>query len=243
MKINKLTAAIFLILVACIGGTNVAQPHATQNHRVMNDGNYRTIRVLDYDSTDGEEEPDDIQCPIPMEDRVRNHTGIQCVFSSIEMLGRWCGEPKLMNPPITSRRDCKRFSGPTDAGQKLDALNVKYEQSYGSREDGIKLLKKAMKEKRGALFDIPGHAMVIVHYSKEEDRVCYVDNSDRTLKVQTMTIAQFNRRWGTWILVVYPDDEGLLQTKLRLLMPWVQIPIIDGNNPLRLFPENYIPSP
>lgn len=47
---------------------------------------YQTDFVPEYTSIYGEIEPDDIQCPIPMTDRVKNYTGIQCVYSSIEML-------------------------------------------------------------------------------------------------------------------------------------------------------------
>src|SRR5690554_2106247 len=71
------------------------------------DDRHQTTYQEDYDSEASEPSLDTLQCPIPMNDRVRNHTGIQCVFSSIEMLGRWAEEPKLTNPPITSRSDCK----------------------------------------------------------------------------------------------------------------------------------------
>ena len=38
-------------------------------------------------NTPDESDLKDIQCPIPMGDRVPNYTGSQCVFSSLECLG------------------------------------------------------------------------------------------------------------------------------------------------------------
>jgi len=245
MQINKLAAALCLTLVMCVGfaqSQTLPVSNVIQNN-IIDDGGYHTTYVPDYDSAYGEEEPEGLQCPIPMENRVRNHTGIQCVFASIEMLGRWAEEPKLTNPPITSRSDCKSYSGPSDAARKLTKLGVKFEQSYQSREEGIRLIKKAMKEGRACLWGVPGHAMVLVHYSEEEDRVCWVDNSDRTLKVQTTTVASFKKRWDSWILVIYPDDETALQAKLGRFLPWIRIPIFDWQNPNHTFPDGYIPNP
>lgn len=194
--------------------------------------------VEEYDSLGSEVPLESLQCPIPMKDRVKNHTGVQCVYSSIEMLGRWAEEPKLINPPITSRPDCKSFSNPSRASEILDRLGVKYEQTYGDRQKGRDLLKKAMKEGRGALWDVPGHAMVIVHYSEEEDRVCWVDNSDRTLKVQETTVERFNKRWGSWILVIYAEKD-IVPDKVYIY----SMPILDMENSGFKFPKGFVPFP
>lgn len=199
--------------------------------------NFNTF-VEEYDSLGSEVPLESLQCPIPMKDRVKNHTGVQCVYSSIEMLGRWAEEPKLINPPITSRPDCKSFSNPSRASEILDRLGVKYEQTYGDRQKGRDLLKKAMKEGRGALWDVPGHAMVIVHYSEEEDRVCWVDNSDRTLKVQETTVERFNKRWGSWILVIYAEKD-IVPDKVYIY----SMPILDMENSGFKFPKGFVPFP
>lgn len=180
-----------------------------------------------------------LQCPIPLKDRVLNYTGIQCVFSSIEMLGRWAEVDALTNPPITSRSDCKSYSGPQDAARKLTRLGVKFEQVYGNRQAGIQLIKKAMAEGRGCLFNIPGHAMVLVHYDEKEDRVCWVNNSDRSLKVNTTTISGFNKMWAGWVLVVYAEND-IIPFKLN---PITNLPIKDGTNSSLEFPKRYIPKP
>lgn len=194
-----------------------------------------------YISRQGEVESKDIQCPIPMKDRVLNRTGVQCVWASIEMIGRWAEEPKLMNPPLTSRADCKSYSSPSLAAKRLNTLHVKFEQVYG-KSGGVDLIKKAMKEGRGCLWGVPGHAMVLVHYDEEKNKVCWVDNSDSSLKIQTTTIKGFHQRWAGWILVVYADKD-IVANKLDLTPLPRKIPIIDQENPENKFPKDYIPIP
>jgi hypothetical protein len=160
-----------------------------------------------------------LQCPIPREDRVRNFTGIQCVWSSIETLGRWAGDERLFDPPLTSRKQCKSYAGPGSAAGVLNSLGVRFEQTYGDRERGLSMIRRATKEGRGALFDVPGHAMVIVHFDEEEDRVCWVDNSDNTLKAQTSTVDRFMKRWGSWVLVVYAEEDIVPYKAYRMHIP------------------------
>lgn len=189
---------------------------------------------------DPEPDLDTIQCPIPKSDRVPNYTGIQCVFSSIEMLGRWAEEPKLMDPPITSRSNCKSYSDPYRAGAILKELNVKFEQTNGNREAGIKLIKKAMAEGRGCLWDVPGHAMVLVHYDEEKDRVCWVNNSDPSLKIQTTDIAGFKKRWSSWVLVIYADNDII---PYKIGSPASRIPIKEWTHPKIPQLKELIPMP
>ena len=96
--------------------------------------------VEEYESSAADIPLESLQCPIPMQDRVKNYTGIQCVYSSIEMLGRWAQEPRLTNPPITDRPECKGYSSPGRAAEILSKLGVKFEQTYGDREKGRILL-------------------------------------------------------------------------------------------------------
>lgn len=62
------------------------------------------IRIPTYFYEGPDASTEGLQCPIPHENRVKNHTGIQCVYSSIETLGRWAEEEKLTNPPLTSTK-------------------------------------------------------------------------------------------------------------------------------------------
>lgn len=205
---------------------------------------YRTTFVQEYDAGGPEEnELENVQCPIPMDCRVKNYTGIQCVFSSLECLARWAEIKQLLEPqPLTSRPDCKSFSGPTDAEIKLKKYGVKYENAYKDKKEAIKLLKKAMEEGRGALMDIPGHAIVICHYDEEKGIVKIIDNSDRSLKIQTWSMDKFKRLWGGWIMVIYSEHD-LFPNKALKYNAASQIPIIDRNNPQGIYPKDYIPKP
>lgn len=179
-----------------------------------------------------------LQCPIPHKDRVKNYTGIQCVYSSIEALGRWAEEPKLINPPLTSRSECKGYSGPSRAAEILNKLKVKFEQTYGDREKGIRLIKKSMREGRGVLWDVPGHAMILVHYDETNDKVCWVDNSDSSLKVQQTTIEKFKKRWGSWVLTIHADNDIVPEKVYKY-----NLPILDVENKSKKFPRGFIPFP
>ena len=179
-----------------------------------------------------------LQCPIPKGDRVKNYTGVQCVWSSIEMLGRWAEEDRLTNPPLTSRQQCKSYSGPGKSAAVLGFLKVRFEQSYGDKRRGLEIIRRAMDEGRGALFDVPGHAMVLVHFSEDEDRVCWVDNSDSGLKVQTSTVERFMGRWGSWVLVIYADEDIAPFKAYRH-----NIPVIDGLPPFARMDSKIVPFP
>jgi hypothetical protein len=247
-NLSFIAGSLFAVIVLSllIPGNNIPVHHHDMNGRPYSETPvwhpaYKTTFTEEYTSNAVEPALESLQCPIPKEYRVRNYTGIQCVFASIEMIGRWAECKQLIDPPITSRKDCKSYSGPTDASNKLRRFGVKFEQSYRNREQGVRLIKKAMREGRGCLWGVPGHAMVLVHYSEEEDRICWVDNSDRSLKVQTGTIKDFNRRWDTWVLVIYADPDVI---PYKLFGPW-KIPIQDHNKPKDPAkpPREYFPIP
>ena len=202
------------------------------------ESDYANTFVPAYQSAGPEIALDGLQCPIPMENRVKNYTGVQCVYASIEALGRWAEEPRLISPPITSRPDCKSYSSPKRAAEILNKLGVRFEQTYGDREKGIALLRKAMSEGRGALWDVPGHAMVIVHYSEKEDRVCWIDNSDYSLRIHQTTVAGFKKRWSSWILVIYPDKDVFPEKTYKYF-----IPVLDVDEPSRIYNKNFVPIP
>ena len=81
--------------------------------------------------------------------------------------------------------------------------------------------------------------MVLVHYDEVNNVVKWVDNSDQSLKVQTMTVERFKQRWDTWVLVIYADNDIIPQKMHKI----PNIPIRDHNQPDRIFDENYVPIP
>lgn len=183
---------------------------------------------------EGQEDEDllNVQVPIPMKDRVFNKTGIQCVWASLECIGRYAEEKKLYN--ITSLPDCKSYSSPAGAASKLRQLGVKFEQTT-SHGDRSLIHKAVVKEKRGVLFNIPGHAMVLVHYDEKNGIVKYINNSDPDLKIRTWTMEQFNKRWDGWVCAVYADED-------KISMKWLasRIKIVDEGGLDFKTPEGYI---
>lgn len=250
---------IIAVLLAC-GLTSCSKNenehvvfHSQESQLPVWDAKYKTTFVQEYDSGAPEDnELEGVQCPIPMKDRVRNYTGVQCVFSSIEMIARWAECKELLEPPITTRSDCKSYSGPSDLKNKLERFGLKpytengkgpmYRQVYRNKDEAIRVIKEAMAEGRGTLFGVPGHAMVLIHYDEEANVVKWVDNSDRSLRVQTMTIERFMSRWDGWICVIYADPD-LMPAKARGLGLAQQIPIKDRNSNQGSYPSDYIPTP
>jgi len=245
-----MTKRILFIGALCLGVflSCSSQPQPLVNHNQFSrlpvwHPSYQTTFVQEYDAGGPEEnELENTQCPIPMDCRVRNYTGIQCVFSSLECLARWAELKELLEPPLTSRSNCKSYSGPTDAAAKLSSFGVKFENAYKDKNKAIQLLKKAMAEGRGALMDVPGHAIVICHYDEEGGIVKIIDNSDRSLKIQTWSMNKFKKLWGGWIMVIYAENDLFPAKAFNENWP-NQIPILDRNNPQGTYPKNYIPMP
>jgi hypothetical protein len=173
-----------------------------------------------------------VMVPIPMKDRVYNKTGIQCVWASLECIGRYAEEKKLIN--LTNDSECQGYSSPSGSARKLMALHVKFEQTT-SLSDKSLIRKAVVKEKRGVLFGIPGHAMVMVHYDEAKGIIKYINNSDKELKIRTWTIDEFNRRWDGWICAVYADVDHIPNKWLAST-----IKVIDMENLNFLAPKNYI---
>jgi hypothetical protein len=175
--------------------------------------------------------------PIPMKDRVFNKTSIQCVWCSLETIGRYAEEPKLIG--LTDLLDCKSYASPASASAKLKQLNVKFEQTT-SKSDRSLIIKSVVKEKRGCLFAIPGHAMTLVHYDEQKNVVKYINNSDKTLQIRTWTIEEFNKHWDGWICAIYADNDIIPQ---KYTLPASTIPIIDRNNPQGEYKKDYVIQP
>lgn len=177
-----------------------------------------------------------VMVPIPMGNRVYNKTGIQCVWASIECLGRYAEEPKLIN--LTESPNCKGYASPFSLSNELKRLKVKFKQTTNKSDKSL-IISSVIKERRGCLFGVPGHAMVLVHYDEEKEIVKYINNSDKTLKIRTWTMKEFNQRWDGWICVIYADKD-IVPKKYTKFYP---IPIIDKIKHQGDYKEDYILSP
>jgi hypothetical protein len=185
-----------------------------------------------------------VQCPIPMSDRVKNRTGKQCVYASIETLGNWGEEPRLAN--LTSRPECQGLSDPYTTGHVLKRLGVNFRQSAADPEKGFQLIQEAMRDGRGVMFGVnregqdDGHVMVMLHCDQE--KVLYFDNSDPELKTQSMSLDEFYRVWDKWVLAIYPEQDPF-PAKVAMQCGARVIPIRDYSGVLQDFPPDYIPMP
>lgn len=182
-----------------------------------------------------EEDLEKLMVPIPKEDRVFNKTGIQCVWASIESLGRFAGEGKLLE--ITKHEDCQGYASPVTLALKLKALGVDFKQTTNKKDKSL-LIQSVVNDRRGCLFGIPGHAMVLVHYDEKESIVKYINNSDKNLKVRTWSLEEFNQRWDGWICVIYPENDIIYKKYNNC-----PIPIIDRNLPQGNYEKDYIIKP
>lgn len=230
---------IFLIFCTALAAVGVTPTAENPVHRYEHLYPAQPPAIQDFNpiaTYEGEPDEDlaDVMVPIPMKDRVFNKTGIQCVWCSLETIGRYAEEPKLIG--MTELPDCKSYSSPSSAARKLRELNVKFEQTT-SRSDRSLIIKSVVKERRGCLFAVPGHAMTLVHYDEEKGVVKYINNSDRTLAIRTWTMEEFNRRWDGWICVIYADNDIIPQ---KYAPPIPELPIRDQNNPQGEYPKDYI---
>jgi hypothetical protein len=229
--------AMFAPVALASGGDAIAR-YKVAAEDVSSEKSHINTVVPAYVSSGRDEPVETLHCPIPRSDRVKNFTGIQCVWSSIETLGRWAGEERLTTPPLTSRAQCKSYSGPDKSATVMKSLGVRFSQTYGDKRKGVEMIKAAMEQGRGALFDVPGHAMVLVHFDEVGDRVCWIDNSDETLKVQKSTVAAFMKRWGSWVLVIYAEQDILQYKAYGRFMP-----VVEAEPPFLRLEGNFVPLP
>jgi hypothetical protein len=227
---------IFYLLSAYIFITCVFLPQSLINKK---ENVYPTPGIICFNPVaeyEGVEDDDleGVMVPIPMKNRVFNYTSIQCVWVSIEALGRYAEEKKLIG--LNEDPECKSYSSPSSASNKLKKLNVKFEQTI-SKFDRSLIIKSVVEERRGCLFAVPGHAMVLVHYDEKKGIVKYFNNSDSTLKIRTWTMQEFNKRWDGWILAIYADNDII---PFKYDQPVIQIPIMDRNNPQGEYKKDYI---
>lgn len=176
-----------------------------------------------------DEDVSDLQVPIPMENRVPNRTGIQCVWSSIETLARYCGEDRLYD--LTRNDNYKSYASPSTARKMFAKYEVEYEMTTNKNDRSL-LIKGCVIEKRGCAFDIPGHVMTMVHYDEEKGIVKYIDNSDPKLKIRVWNMSEFNKRWGGWVMIVRAKNDRISAQQ--------NIPIKDRNGMQGSYDKNYI---
>ncbi len=150
-----------------------------------------------------DQEVADVQVPIPKEMRVFNKSGSQCVWCTIEMLAKFNRIPKANDLTQTY----KHATGPREVAQVLTGRGVKFKQSI--RKDEGMLEEYVAKRKLGVGVGVNHgtHMILVCHFDRQAKIVKVIDNSDRSLRVQTWTLDQFRKIWSDWVLVILPDGD------------------------------------
>jgi hypothetical protein len=184
-----------------------------------------------------DEDLSELMVPIPMRDRVFNRTGIQCVWASTEALGRYAEEPKLIN--LTDDPECKSFANEYSFSRKMKERGVKYKTTTNPKDRSL-IIKSVVQDRRGCMFCVPNHAMVLVHYDEKKGIVKYFNNSDRSLAIRTWTMAEFNKRFEGWVSAIYADND-IIPFKYAPQIP--NLVIIDRNSQQGIYDKEYILQP
>ena len=155
-------------------------------------------------------------CPVQPAETVPNRTGVQCVWSSLELIGNYIEEPKLYN--LTKDSRCQGLADPGRVHSLLTSKGIKFAQTKDKKE-GMKIMLAAMDVGLPVLCGFSGvHAINVVNYDETANRVHYIDNiGERTPRI--MSLEKFNRAWDGWIVAIYPAN----QTKVRRLLKQRQI--------------------
>jgi hypothetical protein len=138
-----------------------------------------------------------IQVHIPKECRIFNRSRSQCVWCSLECLGRKHAIPATYT--LTQRY--KGTSGPGQAASVLQALGVKY---YMQTSNDKKFLITACANGWGACVGLNGaHMINVVHY--KDGVVKVIDNQGpHALEVQEWRENYFLSRWDGWAITLVP---------------------------------------
>jgi hypothetical protein len=141
-----------------------------------------------------------VQVPIPKEFRTYNKSGSQCVWCSLETLARYHKIERLYD--LTKKY--KHASGPGEVARVLKDRDIKF---FQTEKKDISFLEEYVKNRKlGCGVGLNGtHAVNVVHFDK--DIVKIIDNSDRSLKIQTWSMKRFISQWDGWAFVLIPDVE------------------------------------
>ncbi len=167
--------------------------------------NAKEIDIYPNDKENG------ISAPLANDHRALNTKG-QCVWSSIQNMGRQIGEPKLFN--LTKDPRCQGGANPSDVHRVLTALDVKFEQAHGNRKDAYKLIEKGLSEGRPCIISYGrAHVINVVHYDPSANKVGVVNNHGDRFQTQYHTLSEFDRLFKGWVCIVYGPPEA--EAKLK----------------------------
>lgn len=140
-----------------------------------------------------------VQVPIPRDMRIFNQSGSQCVWCTLEMLGRF----NKVRGTDGLTRQYKHATGPGEVNRVLTRRGVKFRQVTGKDMDFLE--EWVANKKLGCGIGVDGrHAILVCHFERGKS-VKVIDNGDPQLRVQTWDWSRFTRHFSGWVFVVFPD--------------------------------------
>lgn len=131
-------------------------------------------------------------------DRVANRSGAQCVWASLETIGRHFGIAPLYD--LTAHY--RGTSDPGEVSRVLGSRGVKY---YGRSEgpQDYQGLQSALANDWPVAVGLGGiHMLLLVDMDASSVKV--IDNSDPRLGVQQWPLQRFRQRWDGWYVTIPP---------------------------------------
>jgi hypothetical protein len=141
-----------------------------------------------------------VQVPVPKEIRIYNKSGSQCVWCTAEMLGRLHKVKGVDGLTI----DYKHATGPGEFNCVMTQRHINFKQVTGRDLDFIE--EWVTNKKMGVGIGVHhSHVILVCHFERGK-QVKVIDNSDRSLKVQTWDWQRFQRSFTGWVFVILPDN-------------------------------------
>lgn len=155
-----------------------------------------------------------VQVPIAKEDRKFNKSGVQCVWCSLETLGRHNGVPNTYD--LTDKY--KQATHPGYVAEVLNERGITFKQINAGRFASTRFIREyVVKKKYGVAVGLQGtHMVTLVHYDDDKNIVKVIDNGGPdALKIQTWTMEKFNQRFDGWALAIFPLDAKVGKSELN----------------------------
>lgn len=140
---------------------------------------------------------------------VLNRTGTQCVWSSLETVGRKLGIMNLTNPPITEDPRCQEGANYNQVHQILSERNVQHCQAFGRNMENLEVMQNYLAQgipiivgSTESSYSPVGHALVITSMSNRTVEI--IDTSEYPNYNYSLSYDDFFRIWDGWALVITP---------------------------------------
>jgi hypothetical protein len=129
-----------------------------------------------------------------------NRSGMQCVWCSLETLGRMHGVKALYGLTKTHTWP----SGPGEVAQVLRRRDVRFRQTTNAT---LAMVRDACERGLGCLVDVHNgrHAKVVVGFDEKRRKVWIIDNGGPfSCQIHEWSLDHFRNEFSGWVCVIYP---------------------------------------